>query len=57
MFCGGHTSANSSIIQLMVNQDMLFLPTTFDHLGSPGLLAHLFLFGSPAHNPGPPLDT
>jgi hypothetical protein len=36
---------------------MLFLPTTFDHLGCPGPLAHRFLFGSPTHNPGPPLDT
>jgi hypothetical protein len=56
-FRGGHTRANSSIIQLMVDQNMLFLPTTFDHLGCPGPLAHRFLFGSPTHNPGFPLDT
>jgi hypothetical protein len=32
------------------------IPTTFDHLGCPSPLAHRFLFGSPTHNPGPPLD-
>jgi hypothetical protein len=36
---------------------MLLLPATFDHLGGLGPLSHRFLFGSPAANPGPPLDT
>jgi hypothetical protein len=51
------TSANSSIIQSMVDQDKLLLPDTFDHLRGLAPLTHRFLFGFPAHNPGPPLDT
>jgi hypothetical protein len=39
----------------MVDQNMFLLPTTFDHLGGLGPLAHRFFFGSPTHNPGLPL--
>jgi hypothetical protein len=39
-FPGGSTSANSSIVQsLLVDQNMLLFPATFDHLGGLGQLA------------------
>jgi hypothetical protein len=54
----GSTFANSSIVQSLVDQNMLLLPATFDqqHLGGVGPLNHRFLYGSHPDNP-PPLDT
>jgi hypothetical protein len=56
-FRGGSTPSNSTIVQSRVDQNMLLLPATFDHLGSVGPLTHRFLYVSQPDNPAPPLDT